>query len=450
MVGGKPTVVFSGKPKVGKSTLVNALLGAAISPADALEATATALYISGDVSDGVAAGIKVHRKDGSVNSEEMPALLEKYTGRDARNEDVTQIDIQTTSRSDSRFLPDICFVDTPGIGAEGDFSDRHNEIAIDETQKADVRVHLLTTVSDELGRLRSMPHLIVVRSHSDRLINMNSPANAFEALANEKERFESLSPPGLNLLYCAPLIALGAELIDESLLAGILDLSDCSESVFQELISRACLESELPVALSLSERNEMLCEMSKILVPCTISRYAAWPFYRCACFFARSYQVQEVDRLREMLVSFSGIRELRSVLNSNIRPETLESRRIARLLIEEIKVCKRRSEIELTCLRKRISDMEVALKYLEYAEGAVCEITEAMGAVLDWIKKDEQCRRKKVIHYERVIPALESTGVFPEEDPAALKWILENDCSLPFALRKRAMEVLEKKMETLN
>ena len=433
------TVGVWGPPKVGKSTTVNAVIGVPLSPTDALEATAKALHI--DVLDGTVAGLKVHWKDGRVSAEPMQALPEKYTGRNAKNADVERIDLQTTSP----FWSDIRFVDTPGIGAQGDFGKRHDEIAnaASENTEVDVRIYLLTTDSSEVARLRVLPHqpMIVVRSHSDTLIDM-SGSTPFDALENEKLQLEASVCPGVELFYCAPLIALGAELLSDEIFERILEVSsDGSEAVFQLLISRACLEAEIPDTLALSERQNLIAEISKTVVP-SGTRYAAWPFWRCACFFTRYYEIHEVEKLREALMTFGGIRALRKVIGSHLRSDVLRYRRTVRGVTDVLAGLKAKASSELACLRNRIYALEDALKH---AQGAVCEITDAGVPVLAWLKADEACRSEGLLRYETALTYLESTAFSdgtPGGVPDALKWLLENDSGLPFTLRQQAIEAL--------
>ena len=420
MVGGPPTFVVSGKPKAGKSCLVNALLGMPeLSPTDALEATATALYVSSGTAAEAETGIRVHRR-GRVDTEERDALVEKYTGRDA--EEVKKIEIQTASR----FFLNVQFIDTPGFGAQGAFGARHDEIAEAEIETADVRIHLLTNASDA-RRLNARPHqpLIVVRSHSDRLIDMTLTSNndAFRAFKKEKEQFEASLSPGRKVLYCAPLIAIGAEALEDSILEEILTLSESESECLQFLLSRGCLtENPAYTPLTLSERQELISEMSKTLLPRT-SRYGAWSFFRCALLLSRYYEaVDDVEKLREMLIRFSGIREVRRAVRDLSEPSFIRRVRIKRLLTEKLKILQKTSEVELACLREDISAFAIAL------DAALCEMTDVGNRVLERLREQETHRSTRIIRYERSLAFLEQEA-FSAGEPSDLDltWILEND-----------------------
>ena len=432
-------VVVSGKPKTTKSTLLNAFLPKVLLPADALEATAAGLHISGGTASDT---ITVHRSDGSVDVEPRHYLVERYTGRDARNSDIEWIEIQTTSEFFSDF-PDLLLIDTPGKGAAGDFSKRHDEIAGTEVPKADIRIHLLAREGgSELGRLKPKPHqpLIVVQSHADTKLDMLSDS-PFAGIEAERLRLEAASEGmDIEIHLCSPLLALGAELLSDEQLEPLLALGNCSDEVFEALISaRACLASEIPEApLTLSERQCIVSKMSETLFTPGGSRYGAWPVWRSGVFFSRHSEIRDVDTLREVLLKFSGIRELRRTVGSYLC-SVHARQRVHRLLIEALHVLNTSALSELSSLREKIAAMESALAH---AQGAVCELTSAALPALGVLKSEARTRSRRLLRYENALLYLESSAHSEGEGWEALKWLLKNDCGLPFTLRQQAIEAL--------
>ena len=428
MVGGPPRFVIAGRTKAGKSTLINALLSIPeFSPTDALSATATALYVSSSGNAAEAESvIRVHRRrHGRVITEPRQALVDRYTGRDA--EDVVRVEMQTVSRF---FLNvNVQFIDTPGFGALGDFGERHSEIAQAEIEQADVHIRLVKTAS-EIGRLISRPHrphqpLIVVRTFSDNLVDMSlTSPDVFGALEKEKLQFEaSLSEASLSPFYCAPLLALGAEVLEDSILEQILTLSE--SECLQFLISRGCLTDNTNTAdtsLTLSERQSLISEMSQQLLPNT-SRFSAWPVWRSSLFLARYYKVDDVSKLREMLTRFSGIRELRDAVRQFSEPTLIRRVRIKRILTEKLKRLKTSQDFELRCLREHISNFAIAL------DSALCEMTEVGTPVIERLRSEEETLSQRLMRYERSISFLEKTAFSeePSDLDLDLTWILEND-----------------------
>ena len=436
----KAKILLSGKPKTTKSTLANAFVLRRLNPIDAIEATAVPIYISSGGTPAAEAAIKVHRTDGSVAIEPQKFLVEKYTGREVE-EDIGRIELQT----DSDLLSDIILIDTPGTSSSGgDFSKRHDAIARAELEHADLRVHLTQDCS-ELGRLTTTPHqpILVVQGHKDTHIDMAGGA-PFAPLREQWLKLERASK-ALNCRshFCAPLIELGAKLLEDQHFERVLALAGCSDEAFNRLLSpRDCLASEFSgVPLALGERLSLLAEMSEtLLLSPGQSKKGAWPVWRCALFFARYHQIKDINALRDKLSDFSGVPQLRQAIRAYLGE--VPALRIYRALLDAVKRLIEKNSHELSSLRKKTADLEAAVLN---APGAVCEITAAAKPVFKLLRASEKNMSGRLLQYEKALTYLQSASPFEDDDGEArrvLQWLVESDCGIPFAVRQHAIEAL--------
>lgn len=432
-------ILLSGKPKTTKSTLLNALVLKPVTSTGAIEATAAAIFVSGGTSADDEA-IKVHRTDGHVAIEPKKFLVEKYTGREVE-ENIRRIDLQT----DSDFLSDdIVLIDTPGTSSSGgDFSKRHDAIAFAELEHADLRVHL-TRDGSELMRLNTQPHqpILIVLGYKDTNIDMAS-ASPFAPVKEQRLRLERASKAlNFRFHFCAPLIGL-AELLPDEHFEYFLALAGCSDPAFNRLISpRDCLGSEFSgVPFSLKERQSLLSEMSDtLLLSAGQSRYGAWPVLRLAIFFARHYQIKDINELRGKLSDFSGVPQLRQAIRAYLGE--VPALRIYRALLDAVKNLIEKNAHELSSLRQKTSALEDALAN---AEGTVCEITAAAQPVLELLKSSVTSTSGRLLRYEKALFYLQSPSPLEDTDGEArrvLQWLVENNCEIPFAVRQQAIEAL--------
>lgn len=435
----KAKILLSGKPKTTKSTLANAFVLRPVNPIDAIEATAVPIYISSGRTPAADDAIKVHRTDGRVAIEPQKFLVEKYTGREVE-EHIRRIELQT----DSDFLSDIVLIDTPGTSSSGgDFSKRHDAIAFAELEHADLRVHL-TRDGSELGRLSTTPHqpMLVVQGHKDTHIDMASGA-PFAPVREQWLKLERASKAlNFRFHFCAPLIELGAKLLEDQHFERVLALAGCSDQAFTRLLSRDCLGSELSgVPLALGERLSLLAEMSEtLLLSPGQSKKGAWPVLRSAAFFARHYQIKDINELRDKLSDFSGVPQLRQAIRSYLGEVPVL--RIYRALLDAVKSLIEKSSHELSSLRKKTADLEAAVLN---APGAVCEITATAKPVFELLSELISNRSGRLLRFEKALFYLQSPS--PLEDGSGearrvLKWLVENECGIPFAVRQQAIEGL--------
>lgn len=433
-------ILLSGKPKTGKSTLMNAILRRPVSPTDALEATATAIYVSGGGTGAADEAIKVHRANGHA-IEPREALVERYTGRDI-DEDVTRIDIQT----DADFLADSVLIDTPGTNSSGgDFSQRHDTIAFAALEDADVRIHM-TSDPSELRRLHTKLHqpLVIVAGQMDRKVDMASPT-PWASVEQHRSRLKQVAEDmNLDCHFCAPLIGLSAELLLDEHFERVLALAGASsEQAFHRLLSpRECLVSEFSdVPLSLRERLSLVGAMSeRLLLSPGKSETGAWPVLRFALFLARTYEIQKIDALREKLSEFSGVPQLRERIRADLGE--VPRLRVYRVLLDAITREIEKTGQKLSSIRQKVAALADALAN---AEGAVCEITATAAPVLELLRASERDESERLLRYEKALTYLQSPS--PLADGSArrvLQWLFENDCRIPFSVRQRAIEVMTK------
>ena len=440
----KAKILLSGKIKTTKSTMASALmLSPRRTPVGATEATALPIYISSGRTPADDESIKVYRTDGSMSIEPNRWLLERYTGRDVE-ENIKRIELQT----DSEFLDDIVLIDTPGTNSCGDFSKRHDTLALAELQNADLRIHLTRDVS-ELMRLNTTPHqpCLVAQVYKDTHVLQDTASN--DPFAPVKKHWLNLerASKDLNLrsYFCAPLIELGAKLLSDIHYERILALAgESSAQAFTRLLSpRDCLGSEFSgVPLALAERLSLLAEMSETLLlsPCE-SKKSAWPFFRIALFFSRHYRIKDdKNELRNKLSEFSGIPQLRQDILNYLGE--VPQRRSYRALLNSVKSLIQKNSHELQNIRQKTSALENALAN---AEGAICEITNASQPVLEFLKSESSKRSGQQLLYEKALTYLQSPSPFEDGEAKRrlLQRLVKSDCGIAFAVRQQSIEALQ-------
>jgi hypothetical protein len=170
-------LAIAGRVKAGKSTLLNALVGARVAPTDAGECTRVVTWyqhglgydVVAQLNNGTSADLQFHRVDGALSVD-----LDGY-----QPSDITRIDVRWPSAA----LREVTLIDTPGLGSLDDASSLRTRefLAFGDTR-----------ASDADAVLYLMPHLHrrdseFLGAFMDHSVSAASPVNAVVVLSRADE-----------------------------------------------------------------------------------------------------------------------------------------------------------------------------------------------------------------------------------------------------------------------
>lgn len=404
------TVAVIGQMRVGKSTLLNALIGRKLAPTGVTETTATVNWFHYGTGD-LRHTFRVHWDDGST--EDLPLQqIGGWIGTAANTASTRWLDFF----ADSEFLKIANLVDTPGTrsvldtheaATQGFLADKLES----ETFKHGGRAHAVIYVINPVGR-EADRDLLQLFGERTRLPG----ASAYNSIA-VVQKWEHLAPDPLSEVErkCARLREQLQDKVAEVLPTSGLLANVCREvpqEAWQEIATLAT-ESWPDAIDELLLSPEYFCEEVKgaALDPRTragLYQRLEWPALRFALQHARTRKITEGTALQQAVLTASGIERLKQVLQtrffalaglvqaSTVLRKAWDPCNSALLQLREL-VTLRRNDLELgntsaDLLRERtLQDTTLApvLRYVEQSRASVeheLRQVEQMWHALDTIK----------------------------------------------------------------
>lgn len=362
------TVAIVGQMRVGKSTLLNALIGANLAPTGVTETTATINWFRYGQGDQCR-NFRVHWTDGS--SVDLP--LDKVSSWVGTGENAAKTRCLDFF-ADTDFLRNANVVDTPGTrsviqtheaATQGFLADKLEEDTLQYGGSADAVVYAINPVGRENDR-----DLLQLFGERTRLPG----ASAYNSIA-VVQKWEHLQPDPIAEVYkkCQKLKEqLGGKVAAVIPTSGLLarHVAEVPAHIWQQVAdlctgsTQSCLDAILlsehdfteectGAGLEAAARREILVAMSWKIVPLCIQ-------------LARQYGISDGETLRARLNEASGIPALRDLLKMNFfsRARLIKASTVLRKAWEPC-------EIALQTLRREVETQTVMVNQGREAAAAI-------------------------------------------------------------------------------
>lgn len=400
------TVAIIGQMRVGKSTLLNALIGRPLAPTGITETTATINWFRYDASGALHPKFRVHWLDGS--SEDLPLeRVSEWLGEQENASKTRSLDFF----ADSDFLKIANIVDTPGTRSvvEGHTEATQGLLAEKweaETLKYGGRADAVVYVINPVGKAsdRDLLQLFGERTRLPGASAYNSIAvvqkwehlepDPVREVARKCERLrDQLQGKVAEVLPCSGLLAntvlhAPARIWDEM---AMLATASTPEAVTDLLLSMDYfVEEAAGVALDVAARN-------------ALANTLQWPALRFCLWLAQVRQLSDGAALRQAVWDVSGIERLKSVLQNRffslaglIQADTafrkaLDPCNIALLrfreLLDRCTQDRALGQGALTLLGERLARDSTLEPVLKYVQGSLASVEHELHQV-------EQVRRE--------------------------------------------------------
>ncbi|MBN2641690.1 MAG: dynamin family protein [Victivallales bacterium] len=363
------TVAVVGQMRVGKSTLLNAIIGTDLAPTGIAETTATVNCFRHGTGDRLNQ-FRVFWKDGNI--EDVPLEnTEKWVGQAENPAKTLRLDFF----AESPFLTDVCIVDTPGTRAT---VDSHSTAVIDYISES-----LEQETLKEGGKADSIVYVVnpVARESDDELLKLfgegsrlpgSSPYNSIAVV----QKWEHLGPDPLYEAKkkCEMIRRQLSEKVSEVFPTSGL-LARCVAKLPLELWSKIVylvLNSPEDVVNELLDGDDFFIDPIEGAALSELDRehllqQIPWPALRFAILRVRFDHIQDGEALQQAILDASGVERLKNVLKKRFlsRAALIKSNGLLRKAWEPCSKAILTLRAEKLARDRDIADASIARKTLE-------------------------------------------------------------------------------------
>jgi hypothetical protein len=312
------TVAIIGQMRVGKSTLLNALIGRDLAPTGVTETTATINWFRYGTGD-ICANFRIHWNDGSTEDRPLDQVSQ-WVGDQQNTTQTRTLDFFT----DSDFLKIANIVDTPGTRSvlehheettQGFLAEKLEAETLRYGGRADAVIYAINPVARETDR--DLLQLFGERTRPPG-------ASAYNSIA-VVQKWEHLEPdPLLEVAKKCDRLRIQlqgrvAEVIPTSGLLARLAVQTPTET-WEQLAMLANRSTPEAIRYLLRADSYFIEERTGAAldrgIRIQLCRQIEWPALRFVLKFAQVRQIKDAQSLQQAILEASGIKQLKSVLQT--------------------------------------------------------------------------------------------------------------------------------------